>query len=161
VQKGIQWGTSFQITTPDAADIGQVVLSRLPSPQHITDSDARTLRLSFTKQGATLTATAPPNGIAAPPGYYYLFILNGRGVPSVARIVHVGSTTDLASTTPIYTSGDVNNPPPPSGGSATEPEDSSYQNNPPPLPMGVGAVGMIARGAGVPARRRRREDDAA
>jgi len=161
VQKGIQWGTSFQITTPDAADIGQVVLSRLPSPQHITDSDSRTVRLSFTKSGSTVSATAPPNGIVAPPGYYYLFILNGQGVPSVARIVQVGTTTDMTATTPIYTSGDPNNPPPPSGGSATEPEDSSYLAKPPPLPMGVGVVGMIAMGAGVPARRRRREDDAA
>jgi galactose oxidase-like protein len=159
VQKGIQWGTSFQITTPNAADISKVVLSRLPSPQHITDSDSRTLRLNFTRNGALLDATAPPNGIAAPPGYYYLFILNGDGVPSVARIVHVGDTTDLASTTPIYTSGDVNNPAAPSG-TATEPEDSSYLAKPPP-PLGAMAVGMVAMGVALPARRRRREEDEA
>ncbi len=163
VQRGIKWGTRFQISTPNASQITQVVLSRLPSPQHTVDTDARTLRLAFTRSAGTLTATAPPNGVAAPPGYYYLFIIKGTGasaVPSVARIVHVGSAANTKATTPLYASDD---PPPPSG-SATPLEDSSYLNQPPPLPVGLGVVGVGLVGAGaamIPARRRRFEEDPA
>lgn len=153
VQRGIAWGSSFTITAPEAAEITQVVLSRLPSPQHTVDTDARTLRLAFSKGEDTVTATAPPQ-LAAPPGYYYLFILNGDGVPSVARIVKVGGPEahDAAPTIPIYSSGDPAAP----SGSATPDEDSSYINKPPPLPMGMVAGGLVAIGVGVPAKVRRR-----
>jgi hypothetical protein len=156
VQKGVAWGSSFNIATPDAANIESVVLSRLPSPQHIVDSDARTLRLAFTKGAGTLTATAPPNGIAAPPGYYYLFINKtspAGPIPSVARIVKIGGSSDATPTGPIYGSDD---PPAPSGGTATEPEDSSYIAQPPPLPFGMVAGGLVAVAVGIPARLRRR-----
>ncbi len=155
VQKGIAWNSSFTITTPDASMIQDVVLSRLPSPQHITDSDSRTLRLSFTTGNGVITATAPPNGIAAPPGYYYLFInkMSPNGpIPSVARIVKIGAAADGTPTVPVYGSDD---PAPPSGGSATEPEDSSYIAQPPP-PLGMVAGGLVAVGVGVPAKIRRR-----
>jgi hypothetical protein len=34
--------------------------------------------------------TAPANANLSPPGYYLLFILNGSGVPSVAKFVRIG-----------------------------------------------------------------------
>lgn len=37
----------------------------------------------------SITATAPPNGVAAPPGYYMMFVVNG-GIPSVAQWVQIG-----------------------------------------------------------------------
>jgi hypothetical protein len=152
VQSGIKWGTTFTIDSPQTAAVGQVVLSRLPSAQHITDSDARTIRLGYTKSGTTITATAPPSGVIAPPGYYYLFVINTSGVPSVARIVKVGNAADATPTVNLYGS---DNPPPPSGGSATQPTNSSYINQPPPLPFGGWIIGLIAAGAGIPAMRRR------
>ena len=35
---------------------------------------------------------APSSSNIAPPGYYMLFILNGSGVPSVAKIVQISSS---------------------------------------------------------------------
>jgi hypothetical protein len=35
--------------------------------------------------------TAPPDGNHAPPGYYLLFVVDGRGVPSEAKIVRIGA----------------------------------------------------------------------
>ena len=101
VQAGIRWGETFTIGSPQAADIKEVVLMRMGSVQHVNDNDVRTLRLAFEPTKDGLSATAPPNGVAAPPGYYYLFINRadekGRGViPSVARIVHIGDTSDPA-----------------------------------------------------------------
>jgi hypothetical protein len=100
VQSGIAWGETFQLSTPQPAAVAEVVAMRMPSVQHSNDSDQRTLRLPFQQQGRHLSVTAPPNGVAAPPGYYYLFVNRadgkGRGmIPSVARIVHIGDTSDL------------------------------------------------------------------
>ena len=88
---GISYGTPFQIQTPDAADIASVVLIRPGAPTHAFDMEQRLIELSFTTGGGVLTATAPPNGNIAPPGYYMLFILNSAGVPSMASFVTIAS----------------------------------------------------------------------
>lgn len=90
---GVAWGSTFPIRLAGSEEIGSVALVRLPSPQHVIDSDSRSVELSFEQQGDTLTATAPPDGVIAPPGYYYLFVnkKTPKGlVPSVAAIVRVG-----------------------------------------------------------------------
>jgi hypothetical protein len=89
----ISWGETFTVKSRQALGIESAVLMRLPSPQHVNDSDARTVRLSFQRASGKLHVVAPPDGAIAPPGYYYLFLNRGtpKGVvPSVARIVHVG-----------------------------------------------------------------------
>ena len=125
VQKGVGYGETFTITTPDAGLIESVLLMRTPSPQHVADSDQRGLKLEFTRSGATtLTATAPPRGAVAPPGTYYL-VVNKRSlqgpIPSVAHMVDVGRT-DLADAPQPY----PDDPPAPSGGSATVDADTSH-----------------------------------
>ena len=158
VPSGVAWGSSFSITSPDASAIKQVVLSRLPSAQHITDSDARTIRLNFSQAGSgALTAIAPPNGNVAPPGYYYAFLINGSGVPSVARIVKIGSSSNAVASPAIYGSDD---PPPPDAsiGASADP-DSSYLTQPPPLPVGGMVVGLFAAGVAMPRLRRRFDEE--
>jgi hypothetical protein len=141
VQSGVAWGGSFDIVTPQAGDIESVTLMRLPSPQHVNDSDQRTLRLAFEAHGDRLRAVAPPDGVAAPPGYYYLFVNRSseKGpIPSVARIVRVGGQADLAPAARVF----PDDAAAPTGGSATPTDDSSYAARPPALPLGVqpGAV---------------------
>ena len=99
VQAGIAWGENFRVDSRQALQIDSVVLVRLPSPEHIVDSDARTVRLAFTRQSGSLQVTAPPDGTIAPPGYYYLFINKATRqgvVPSMARIVRIGTQSDPA-----------------------------------------------------------------
>ena len=85
----IQWNTNFEIGSPDAAGIVQVVLIRCGSATHGFDSDQRLVELHI--QGPSnnnrIVVKAPPHGMVAPPGYYMLFILNGSAVPSHAVIV--------------------------------------------------------------------------
>ena len=91
--EAIAWGERFEVGTAQPLNINSIVLMRLASPQHGTDSDVRTLWLDFTRASGRLEVTAPPDGSVAPPGYYYLFVNKetSRGiVPSVARIVRVG-----------------------------------------------------------------------
>jgi hypothetical protein len=125
-QAGLAYGEKFVIGTPDADGIESVLLMRVPSPEHVIDSDQRSLRLEFMRTDANkLEAVAPPSGDVAPPGSYYLVVnrktLSGP-VPSVARIVNVGTGTDTAEAIQPFKD---DNPGPPTGGSATPDQDSS------------------------------------
>ena len=85
----IGYGGSFQVQTPDAATISSVVLVRPGAATHAFDMDQRLVGMNFTAGNGVLNVTAPPNGNIAPPGYYMLFVLNGAGVPSVAKFVRL------------------------------------------------------------------------
>jgi hypothetical protein len=88
---GAAYGQTIFIGAPNAASITKVSLIRLGSTTHTFDESARYMHLNFTQAAGGLNVTMPANGNLAPPGYYMLFILNGSGVPSVARIMHVGA----------------------------------------------------------------------
>jgi hypothetical protein len=79
----------FTVQTPDAPNIGSVVLVKPGSDTHAYDMEQRLVGLTFTASSGALTVNAPPNSNLAPPGYYMLFVLNRAGVPSVARFVQV------------------------------------------------------------------------
>ncbi len=86
-------GQPFTVFTAQAASIAQVTLSRLASVTHAFDENQRFLRLDFREESGNLTVTAPANPRLAPPGHYMLFLVDGRGVPSVAKIVRLGGAT--------------------------------------------------------------------
>jgi PKD repeat protein len=90
----VGYGTSFSVTTPQAADIAKVSLIRLGSTTHAFDMNQRFQSLSFTRAGDALTIAAPTKRERTPPGHYMLFILDGNDVPSVAKIVTVGSSSE-------------------------------------------------------------------
>ena len=64
-------------------------LIRPGATTHGFDENQRFLNLSFQTVPGGIAVQAPANGNLAPPGYYMLFILNGNGVPSVARFVRL------------------------------------------------------------------------
>jgi hypothetical protein len=100
----IGYGGGFQVQTPDAASIANVVLMRNGAVTHAFDMDQRYVGLSFTATAGVLNVTGPPNGNIAPPGYYMLFILNTAGVPSVATIVQVSLAANDVPPTGTITS---------------------------------------------------------
>jgi PKD repeat protein len=102
----ISYGASFPIPTDFPADITSVVLVRPGTPTHAFDMEQRLVELPFSSAGGSLTATAPPDGNVAPPGYYMLFILNSAGVPSVASFVKLSTgPANQAPTASIDTPG--------------------------------------------------------
>ncbi|MGH8537080.1 MAG: galactose oxidase-like domain-containing protein, partial [Gammaproteobacteria bacterium] len=86
-------GDTFTVETPQAASIAKVVLIRPMAVTHQTDSEQRIVHMTFYQSGSTeLTATAPDGGhphAIAPRGNYMLFILNGAGVPSEGKFIHL------------------------------------------------------------------------
>jgi uncharacterized repeat protein (TIGR02543 family) len=85
----MHYGTPFTVTTGDAASIRKVTLVRLASSTHAFDMGQRLNTLSYVPaaDGQSLTVTPPAAGRVAPPGPYLLFVLNDKGVPSVAQTI--------------------------------------------------------------------------
>ena len=109
-------GASINVVTPNAANISSVSLADLGSSSHTGDWSQHFVPLSFTAGAGTLSVSIPNSPGTVPPGEYMLFIVNGNGVPSVAKIIRVtgtprapglvvanaGNTTaDVAWTTPV------------------------------------------------------------
>ncbi len=89
VPKTLTYGASFTLKTPDAPRVHKVTLLRLGSVTHAFDQSQRFVRLSSTQATGGLTVTAPAGPKVVPPGPYLLFILDDKGVPSVAEIVEL------------------------------------------------------------------------
>lgn len=87
----LTFGNFFTVNTPQAADIGSLVLLAPMSVTHHTDSGQRYVKLPIQSRTAnSLTCLAPANGNIAPPGFYLLFIVKNNGTPSEGRFVKVG-----------------------------------------------------------------------
>jgi hypothetical protein len=81
---------TLTISTPDASAIKIVTVIRANAMTHEVDSDQRSVPLTFTAAGGTITAQSPASANVAPPGYYMLFIVNTNGVPCVAPWLRIG-----------------------------------------------------------------------
>jgi hypothetical protein len=80
------------------SDVARAVLVAPGATTHANDMNQRFVPLSITGRGAGTVELAAPSGpTIAPPGVYMLFLLNARGVPSVARFVRV----EAAGTPPV------------------------------------------------------------
>jgi hypothetical protein len=84
------YGATMAVHTAQAASIASVALVKPGSVTHSFNADQRYVPLSFAVSGGTLQVHAPANANLAPPGYYMLFIVDTKGVPSVARFVRIG-----------------------------------------------------------------------
>jgi Galactose oxidase-like, Early set domain/RTX calcium-binding nonapeptide repeat (4 copies) len=93
------YNASFAFSVGNAASVSKVALVRLGAVTHSVNMEQRYVPLSFTANGGAVNATAPANANVAPPGIYMLFVMNANGVPSVARMMRVGSepTTTIDS----------------------------------------------------------------
>ena len=85
----ITYGQQFTVQSPEAAALSTVTLVRLGSVTHAFDMNQRFIRLALIHVTGGVSVTAPANANLAPPGHYMLFVLNGSGVPSLARILQV------------------------------------------------------------------------
>ena len=95
----IYHGQTFSVHSPQAADIGRVVLVRPMSVTHQMDTEQRVLPLCFTTRGNDELEILVPDGrvypysnsththAIAPRGMYMMFLLDNNGVPSEAKFV--------------------------------------------------------------------------
>ena len=94
------YGGMISIPTPDAPNISSVSLVRLMSCTHHYDANQRLIWLQILNRGSSnITVTAPINANIAPPGLYMIHVLNGTGIPSVAKIIQIPGTGTGGDTT--------------------------------------------------------------
>jgi hypothetical protein len=86
----ISYRLSFNISTENPRNIKQVVLMRPASVTHSVDFEQRRIPLAVSVSRKSVQATAPIDAAIAPPGYYMMFIIDDKGVPSVAKMVKLG-----------------------------------------------------------------------
>jgi hypothetical protein len=86
----IGYGAPFGVAFT-GGPISEVVLIGLGSMTHAFDTNQRHVQLALAGiPGATSAVViGPPDRQTTPPGHYMLFVLDGAGVPSIARIVHL------------------------------------------------------------------------
>ena len=75
-------------------------LIRLGSVTHAFDMNQRFQWLTFTRDAGGLIVKAPTKFVRTPAGYYMLFLIDGNGVPSVAKLVKVGTQSSQPAPTP-------------------------------------------------------------
>lgn len=87
----LSYGQSFTVQTPNAASVTRGTLIRLSSVTHAFNMSQLIYHLTFTMSSSTsVRAVAPTSANLAPPGPYMLYLINGSGVPSIAKILSVG-----------------------------------------------------------------------
>jgi galactose oxidase len=81
-------GASFNVKTVSAVTSFAIV--RMGSATHSVDTDQRRLSLPLSVGvDGTYKLTIPSDPGVAVPGYWMLFALDSKGVPSVARVIHI------------------------------------------------------------------------
>lgn len=91
VPNEIVWGQSFTIGA--LGNITKAVLMAPGATTHANDMHQRYVPLVISPATNGFIAVAPRSGNAAPPGYYMLFLISDKGVPSIARWVRLGAST--------------------------------------------------------------------
>jgi galactose oxidase-like protein/List-Bact-rpt repeat protein len=87
----LSYGQSLTVGTPNPASITRAHLIRNSSVTHTFNQSQLLYPLTVSSRGPTsISFEALTDRNLAPPGPYMLFLINGPGVPSVAKIVLVG-----------------------------------------------------------------------
>lgn len=87
----LDYGTRFRATTSTPRNVSRAVLLAPTTATHSVNTSQRHVEVRIDRRdGRNLTLVAPPDAGSAPPGYYMLFLLDSKGVPSTARWVKLG-----------------------------------------------------------------------
>ena len=85
----LQAGSSYSFSVDTGKKIVAATLLAPGAVTHANDMHQRLVRLSMRQTGSEIRITLPASKALLPPGYYMLFLVNDKGVPSVARFVRV------------------------------------------------------------------------
>jgi hypothetical protein len=87
--KAVQRGTTFAVATRDASRVRAARLMRPSAVTHVTDVDQRSVALDITPATGGLALSVPKAKGLVPSGWYMLFLIDAKGVPSTARWIQV------------------------------------------------------------------------
>ena len=98
----IGYGQTVPVYSPHASGIASACIIRPSAVTHGFDENQRYVPLSFVVDtgGRRLLVDTPADSNLAPPGDYLLFVVDGNGVPSIAKWVSLRAPAPLAGVTP-------------------------------------------------------------
>jgi hypothetical protein len=73
----------------EGSSISRFTLIKLSSVTHSINTDVRFLEVGFSGSDKSYTLTTDEKNTVLTPGYYFLFAINDKGVPSVAQVVQI------------------------------------------------------------------------
>jgi hypothetical protein len=83
-------GETIDVFTDQASNTDQVVMVRCGSFTHAFNADQRLVSLPFRHGGGDrLEVDVPKNGHVVPSGFYFVFTVNGQGLPSSGSTVYL------------------------------------------------------------------------
>lgn len=85
----LTYGQVFEMVT-DREGMASVMLISPGAVTHGNDMHQRAIKLPTWPRANGIYAGIPPSSALIPPGDYMLFILDGQGIPSVAKFVRIG-----------------------------------------------------------------------
>ncbi|HEY5030901.1 MAG TPA: galactose oxidase early set domain-containing protein [Actinomycetes bacterium] len=86
----IHYGDTISVASTDSGlPLVHMSLIRLPIQTHQNSPDERLVDIPSTFTDTSAVGTVTTNSNMAPPGYYYLTVVDADGVPSPAAIVHL------------------------------------------------------------------------
>ncbi len=111
--------------------LSKAVLIKQGAPTHGFDQSQRFVPVDLTINSATSAKIhTPANPYEAPPGYYWLFLLDQNGTPSVAKAVQIGASLSLQNklrTARGFQERDLSDPNPAENGSSQDFGLGSYR----------------------------------
>ncbi|MFI7546390.1 galactose oxidase-like domain-containing protein [Actinoplanes sp. NPDC049599] len=87
--ESVQRGTTVSFATPDAGRVRTARLLRPSAVTHVTDVDQRSVALDVTPSADGVALSVPKARGLVPSGWYLLFLVDDKGVPSAGRWVRV------------------------------------------------------------------------
>lgn len=88
VPSELKLGQTFTFKS-DSSKIATISLVAPGAVTHANDMHQRFIKLQATVNGPNIQATIPVSAGMVPPGYYMLFAVDSKGIPSVAQFVHI------------------------------------------------------------------------
>lgn len=85
----LHYGDYASFATTQSAPITSAVLVRPASTTHQSDPNQRLIDVGFAKTATGVSVTMPTERNLAPPGWYMMFVVDAKGVPSVAKWIHL------------------------------------------------------------------------
>ncbi len=87
--EAVRYAARLPIEVSGPSAVARVVLMRPGAVTHAVDMEQRSIELARRPGEAGVVLTSPPDPSVAPPGWYMLFALDSRGVPSEARWIRL------------------------------------------------------------------------
>lgn len=101
----VDYAGTLSLDVESEFPIDRVTLVKTGAVTHSFNQDQRFIELDFTERAGILSISLPDSPNIATPGFYMLFILDDRGVPSVAEQIHFNVPVPTRDIEPIFNSG--------------------------------------------------------